>query len=1084
MKKIFSCILFISLAFLSFSFNVSAEEEAARLMRMPDINDGKIVFVYQEDLWTVDSAGGTATRLTVHDGMELYPKFSPDGKWIAFIGNYNGSESVFIIPSEGGEAIRLTYHPDFGCMVAGWTPDSQKVVFTSSINSFTSYITRLYEVSINGGAPSLLPIPYGTFCSYSPDGKKILFNNHFEKFWWWKRYKGSGNQDVWLYDKENKKFTRLTDYEGNDTWPMYGLNDTFYYVSEKNGTANIFAQSLKDKKTEQITNHNFAVKWPSLDADRKTMVYESDGRLYKLDTTTAKVDEVVVYAPCDDHFDMVEYINPLRSSMFSFDDVINGFDISPTGKRVVFSSRGDIFTAPEQNGDIDNLTQSSGARDQYPAWSPDGKYLAYVSDETGEDEIYLVHQRTGNKSKLTDTKKLKYNLKWSPDGKKILYGAIDNSLAFVDIASKNVTEIARCKFNELYDYNWAPDNKWVTYNMAKKNNYEDIYIYSVSSKSSKKITKEHMDYSCPTFARDGKNLIFISGNMGITNINSVSLMPEKSDPYQKVEDEEPIVEAVVDKKDDKKPADKNKKADKKDDKKSELKVEIDFKNIQDRIRALPIGGGSYYDLQAANKYYYYMKMNFNFDMDENDFWGFMTPFTLYCYDIEKQKTEYVTTGVGSYTISAKGDKVLIWNGRTFQTFFAGGKPSPSESVNLSRVSMKVDLKEEWKQIFNESWRMVRDNFYDPNMHGVDWNKIKEYYSALLPYIKTREDLNTLLCEMVGELNASHQGVMGGEWPFSRYYPISSLGAELTPDYNAGYYRFTKIYKGDKIKYKSPLDNEYVKIKEGDYLIAINGKTVKADDNYYKYLLTPANKITLKTNSKPSEEGSVETKIEPVRSEMPLRYKEWVDKNTEYVDKSSSDKIGYMHLRNMGSTDLHNFMNYLKAYRDKEGIIIDIRYNGGGWIDENLIDMLERLPYMTMKTRYNDTEFKPGNGFYGKIAVLINEYSLSDAEIFPQAVKARNLGKVIGVPTYGFCIAVDGHTLIDKGYIRKTFIGLWDFDGNMIESKGVQPDIYVENTPESEVEGKDLQLKKAVDYLKEEIKKSPRKTDYPQNTPAR
>lgn len=1112
MKKLAQVIFFVSFFLINLSNIVMAKDESARLMRTPDYHNGKVVFVYQEDLWTVDEKGGTASRLTVHDGKEQFPKFSPDGKWIAFTGNYNGSNSVFIMPSQGGEPKQLTYYPDYSTMVIGWTPDSQKVLFVSNRKSSTWCYNKIFEIDIKGGLPCSLNIDKGSFASYSPDGTKIVFNNHPEYHWWWKRYKGSFNQDVWLYDKGKNKFLRLTDYEGNDTWPMWGLDDKIYFVSDRNDIANIYSYSLKDKAIKQITKHNIdGVKWASMGSDRKNIVYECDGRLFKLDTSNAKVNEIVVYASCDDHYDMVEYFNPSH--------FIRAFDVSPTGKRIVFEARGDIFTAPVEHGDIRNLTKSSSSRDRYPTWSRDGKYIAYISDATGDDEIYIAHQlQKETPVKLTDDKNFKFNPKWSPDSKKILYTTHDHHLLYLDISNKQVKSIAQDKFYRIYGYNWSPDNKWITYQLNNRNYYNDIYIYSLETNKSVKITNAPSFYSDPQFTPDGEKLIFLASenngwysfrqNEGYglfgayiptpTKILSVTLIEEKEEPYEKVQDEEPIEGEVDKQKDDKTESEdkddvskgKDSKKAKKDDKK-EIKVEIDFKDISSRIRTVPVDPGPYGDLQVTDKYYYYVKTDYNelLESDEEEqWWQDTTPQSLYSYDVEKQKTKEILHGIRKYTLSFNGEKILTWNNKNFQVFDVGEEPDAKKSiVKLDKLSIKLDRRAEWEQIFNECSRVVRDYFYDPNIHGVDWNKVKNYYANLLPYVKTREDLNILLTEMVGELNASHQGVSGGDWPEQNWYNVGLLGAELIPDYKAGYYKFTKIYKGDKSnkRYRAPLDNEFVKIKVGDYLLAINGEIVKAEDDYYKFLVNEVNKkITLTTNSKPTMNGAIESKIKPVYSEMSLRYKEWLDKNNDFVEKTSSRKIGYMHLQDMGGQGLDAFDKFFQANNDKEGLIIDVRYNGGGGIDSILIDKLERIAYMTGKTRYGESQMWPTNVFAGKIVVLINEYSFSDAEIFPRAFQIRKLGKVIGVPTLGYCIAVTEHKLIDDGRIRKTFVGIWDLEGQMIESKGVQPDIYVENTHESELAGKDLQLEKATDYLMEEIKKSPRQYNYPQKTPAR
>jgi len=1067
-------MLFLMMIMFCFAVCVVAQQEPIRLMRYPDVANGKIVFCYQGDLWLVEQSGGRAMRLTVHHGDEIYPKFSPDGKWIAFTGNYLGGTNIFIIPVDGGQPKQLTYHPSSD-RVQGWTPDSKYVIFTSSRTTYSWAYAELFKVSIDGHYPEMLPVDRGDQPSLSPDGKKMAFNRHPGRFWWWKRYKGTFNQDVWIYDFDGKTFEQATKYEGNDNWPMWGKDNKIYFVSDRNHTVNIFAYSLEDKQIQQITQHtDDGVQWPSMSPDGEFIVYENNGQLYLLDTMKGTTDEVVVSAPTDDRFDLVEFVNPKGH--------IQSFNISPSGKRAIFGARGEIFTVPAEMGDIRNLTESASAREQYPVWSPNGKYIAYVSDVNGEQEVYIIDQKGEDEQiQLTDNGKFKFGLKWSPNSKNLLYRTNNHYLYMIDVDNKSVVEVAYNKFTELGDYSWSPDSKWIAYSFNEKNRNADIYLYSVDEKKSHQFTKGATDDYNPVFTTDGKTLVYLSEPIpGSRKMYSISLMPEEEEPYRKEEDEEEVTEEEEDKEkpeegkeekaegaEEKKEEEKEAKEEKpkEDKKKDEVVVEIDFENVMDRVRVVPVGKGNPYNLQMTKGHYYFLSSG-----------------TLYSFDVKKVKTEKVVDKASRYRIAAKGKKILIRDGSTYQIVEAKAGGGSKKTVNLDGLTMKIDRLAEWKQIFNEGWRMVRDYFYDENYHGVDWKGVREHYGSLLPYVRTRDELNTLMAEMVGELNASHQGVGGGDDPPSKKrYSVAMLGAELEPDYEVGYYRFTKIYKGDKSdsRYRAPLDADYVKIKRWDYLLAINGQPVPATDNYLKYLVNQhRNHITLTTNSVTMMEGAVKTRIKPLTSDYRLRYKEWIDKNTRLVDEMSDGKVGYVHLAGMGGRDLDVFKKYFQAYRYKEAIIIDVRYNGGGSIDPALIDMLERRQYQTTRVRDSAPVERPADIFGGKVVVLCNEYSFSDAEVFPSAVKVRKLGTIIGKQTLGFVIAVSGYRLVDGGNIRKTFVGLWEPDGTQLETRGAVPDIIVENLPEDEVKGKDAQLEKAISYLMEEIKKSPRDYDYP------
>ena len=661
-----------------------------------------------------------------------------------------------------------------------------------------------------------------------------------------------------------------------------------------------------------------------------------------------------------------------------------------------------------------------------------------------------------------------------------MFHTSDNSLYLLDIDTKDLVTVARNPVTLIDDYSWSPDSRWVAYAYREKNYNSDIYLFDTEEKKSTGFLMGPTDDYQPVFTPDGKTLVFFSESVPEqVEIKSVSLGPEEKAPYQKPEDEE------GQDKDQKKKEEKGagKEPAKDEEKKEEgkpaavaVKVEID--GAGSRVRRLPLVADHYRNLQVTDSHYYFLMSASKTDPDESPKRGGMA---LYAFDLKELVPRKIADHVLSYQTAMKEKKLVLWDGE-FKVLEANGKEGRPEPISLSNMRLKVDRRIEWQQIFDESWRMVRDYFYDPNLHGVNWEAMRDYYRSLLPYVRTRQELNILLVEMVGELNASHNGLTGGDYPNEvERYPVALLGAELEPDPGTGLYRFKRIYKGShsETRFYAPLDADYVKIREGDYLLAINGQEMSANENYLKYLVNQdLNQIELTTNRQPGREGAIVTKIKPITSDYPLRYRAWVEKNREQVEKGSNGKIGYFHLENMGENDLKEFKKWFEAYRYKEAIIIDVRYNGGGYIDPKLIDMLERRPYHINRERNSVSLERPLEGFYGKVVVLCNEYSFSDAEVFSSGFKILKLGTVIGKQTLGYVIAVRSHRLIDGGLIRQPIVGMWELDGTQLESRGAVPDIIVENTPEDELQGRDRQLEKAIDYLMEEIEKNPRNYNYP------
>jgi tricorn protease len=1079
---------FVIIAVSATSILPDVPGEPARLMRRPAISDGRIVFRYQNDLWLVPEEGGIARRLTIHSGVEDYPKFSPDGRWIAFQGDYNErSGAIFVMPADGGSPAQLTFH-SLGGQPITWTNDGKKVLFASRRESFVRFFTKLFSVPAEGGIPVELELGMASFASYSPDGGKIAFNRHPDLFWWWKRYKGTMNQDIWIYDFKAEAFTKITDYEGNDSWPMWTGN-TIYFVSDREGDINnIFVHDLSSGETRQVTSFTEnGVTWPSMSSDGSRIVFERDARLYVLDTGSGEAKEVVVYTPSDNLQNMTSYIDPL--------EYIRSFDVSPSAKRIVFEARGEIFTAPAEHGDVRNLTKSPGSRDSEPSWSPDGRYIAYISDRTGDNEIYLVDQMGKEKEKkLTSTGHFKKHLIWSPESDKLAYTTEDNALYIIGIDGSKPKLVARNEHREIITKHWSPDGRWLAYDFAVRNRNRDIFIYDIKEDEHHQVTRELADDCEPFFTPDGKYLILITDRMGGNRMLArISLLPEEEMPFIFEDDEEGVDgededDDEEDDADDDGDDDKKGEKGKKKKKKEKVEVKIDFKDIESRIRRIPrTGGRALHNVQATERYYYYQiagRVMF-----------FMRPsYDLYAFDVEKLKTKKMASSIVTYAIAADGKKLAYYDGTTFGIVKVGQKVAAKKKddddddkknggkLNIKKKTrMKLDRRAEWNQIFDEGWRVVKYHFYDPNYHGVDWDAVKKRYESLLPYVRTRDELNLLMTEMVGELNASHQGVRGGDSESPPRTTMAFLGGKLVLDEKSGYARFEKIYEANNMSftYRSPLDNDFIDVKEGDYLVGVDGHILEPNENFYEYLVDKThNKITILTNDKPTAKGAKETTFKPLNYDIRLQYKDWVDGNVSYVEKESNERIGYMHLSDMMGRGWIEFKEKFERFRYKDAIIIDVRFNGGGNIDTRIIDYLERRPYQISRVRNQSAIERPHDGFYGHVVVLINEFSFSDAEVFPSAVKERGLGTLIGIPTLGYVIAVNSHYLIDGGSIRKTFIGLWEWStGRNLESLGVEPDILVVSTPELEKAGRDVQLEKAVEFLMDKIGDDPRDYDY-------
>jgi len=1059
------CVLFSSILFAAMS---------GRFMQYPDINGDKIVFSYENDIWLAQKSGGLAVRLTSHPGAEYAPKISPDGKWIAFTGSYDDGNNVYVIPIDGGIPKRLTYPS--GGQVVTWTPDGKKVVFRAMFENNYRPIIRLYSVSLAGELPEPLPVPRGVLCSYSPDGKKMVYNPRGREEYYWKRYKGGQYQDIWQYDFVKNQFTPITDYVGKNSYPLW-LGEKMYFVSDRgaNGIANFYTYHFSTKKVDQITQYaDFDVQMPS--SDGRQIIYLHSGYLYLLDAATGKSQKVEVQIPTDRWQLADRTINPK--------DYIHSMSISNDGKTAVFEARGDVFLVPtDENEETKNLTQSPGTRERYPQVSPDNKWVAFFSDKSGDYELYIKNLKTTD-DWIQLTKGVKttyYHLEWSPDSKKILFGDKDLTIYYADILTKKVTKIDdsdQLKNDEFYweisDYSWSPDSKWVTYSFVQFNRNSKIFLYSLEQNKIYPVTDDFYDNLNPSFDANGDYLYFLSYRnfsvqMDVFEDNHIIPHPVQVMLVQLKAGQKPPFEKSGD-----------------DSAKSKDEpFRIDLDGIQQRIFSLPVSAGNYFFLKAGKGMVTWASVDdFSEDEYEEIFKpGGRTKWSLHVFDTKKEKETVLESKISDWKLSVNREQVIFKRNADYFTTALKKmdlKKDPGEKVNLDKMVYRVNSQAEWAQIFNDAWRWYRDFFYDAEMHGRDWAKMGENYRAYLPQLNSRQDLNWLLSQMVGELCVSHTYVGGGdngpqETPDNPLFN-GLLGVDLVPGAN-GFHQFKTIYGPTDINrdLKSPLLRPDIQLKEGDYLIAINGKEIKSPANPYQSLqVTKGQKVTVTVNDKATAAGARTYTIEPIRSEYTLRYHRWVADNIKKVLKMSDDNIGYMHITAMGGDNVAQFDRYWRAFRYKKGLIIDVRGNGGGWTEYFIIDKLERkmTAYNVLK---NMKPFRyPGSTITGPIAVVTNEHNGSDGEAFIEDFKANKLGTVIGVPSWGGLVGiVNGQTTIDNGTVHQSNNSFYGANGKwLVENHGADPDILVDNDPASVMAGQDKQLETAIQVLFKQIKEKP------------
>lgn len=1052
----------------------------ARMLRYPDINGNLIAFVYAGDIWTVNTNGGTAKRLTSHAGTELFPKISPDGKWIAFSAEYSGSRQIWVMPSEGGTARQLTFYNSVGGMpprggfdnvVLDWTPDSKRILFRANRTSFGDRNGRYFTVSIDGGFEEPLPIINGGFATFSPDGSQLCFTPVDREFRTWKRYKGGRATDLWTYDLKNNSSQQITQWAGSDQWPVwYGSH--IFYASDRDSRLNIWRYNVATGEDEQITKHaDFDVMWPS--GRNGKLVYENGGYLYVLDIASADSHRITV---------AIDYDNPNLHPYFrNVKDFIGSYTLSPTGKRALFEARGDIFSVPVEKGEIQNLTNSQGVREISPVWSPDGKQIAYYSDATGEYELYLLENKEGATPRQVTSSSTawKHTAEWSPRNTHLVYGDRTMKLWLVDILTGKQTTIDEATAEEIGDYTFSPDGDWIAYSKSAPNYQSALWAYQLSTGRKYQLTDATFSDSNPVFSCDGKFLFFLSNrdfNLAFSsfefdylynNATRIYALPLRGDgtsltPYK--EDREPYGDEKNDNAKKKEKNDASKKGKEPDSKPSpeKIKVEIDTDHAEHRIQALPLNPGNYRLIGSVEEGLLYSSGN-----------------KIIRYNIKDEKTEDILDGVG-YGILAADGKSFIYRQRDN---YGVAKNQPGQNantgkINLDNLRMKIDPRAEWNQIYADAFRIFRDYFYVNNMHGVDWKGIQKNYGALVPFVPSRFDLDYILNEIVSETNTGHSYVDWGDIARVDRIDGGLLGAELVADPSAGRYKIGKIYPGENWNEnrRSPLTESGINVKEGDYIIRINGQELTTAQNPYELLENLGNRyIELTINSSPSSAGAKSYNVKTITSELELMYLDWVTERREMVDRLSGGKIGYIHVPNTAIEGNRELFRGMYAFHHKDALIIDDRYNGGGFIPDRMIDLLNRrtLAYwhrnglsLPMKT--------PGIAHDGPKVMLINGYSSSGGDAFPYFFRKTGEGKLIGTRTWGGLVGISGNArLVDGGYISVPRFGIYDKTGQwIIEGVGVYPDIEVVDRPEELAKGNDPSIEKAVEVLLEELKTNP------------
>lgn len=1063
MKPNYPLLLIVLLTTLGQAYS-GFSQNGTRMLHQPDLSEDRVVFVYADDLYTAPAQGGQAVALTTHPGSESSPKFSPDGQFIAFTGEYDGNTDVYVIPAAGGHPVRLTYHPGSD-LVQGWTPDGQVLFSSSRFNP--NRRSQLFTIHPDGGYPVQLPIPQMALADYSPDGRHIAYtpvNNAFDS---WKRYRGGRTTPVWIIDVSDWSHIEIPHINASDTYPVW-IGQKVFFLSDRNLDMNLFSYDTESGAlVEHVKKAGSDIKY--LSGSHRELVFSREGYMYRFDPATGQSTQIVVEVLTD---------NPhVRPHFKNVSSEIRHAHISPSGKRAVFEAHGEILTVPAENGDIRNITETPGVMERHPAWSPDGSKIAYFSDESGEYALHIKDQFGRNTVKKIRIKEPTFfsDLAWSPDGEWIVFTDKKRQIHLYDCSSERL---------ELVDQHadspaWSPDSKWLTYTRRLDNRFGVIWIWSLEEKKSYPVSDGMSDAGEPVFGSEGKFLFFkASVNSGMTksgldmtsndhpvtwNIYLAVLDAETKSPFEPRSDDEPVKEESGKPKDEKDTSDDQKRN---NDKEKEKPMKVDPAGLDQRIIALPGRDGSYSGLTAAQNKLFYRSGG-----------------DMMVYDFKERKSSTFLSGVQGFMISADGNKFLYRSGGNWGVADLKGKPKNTDGrLDLKELEIRVEPREEWAQMLREAWRLNRDYFYDPNMHGVDWEANLNRYQAYLPDLAHRSDLNYILKEMLGELCVGHSYVRGGSGSSVDRVPGGLLGADFEID--QGRYRFSKIYSGLNWNpdLRAPLTEPGIRVQTGDYLLAVNGKELTAEQNVFALFENTSGKqveLLVSTTIKPEDGRKVI--VVPVSSEASLRNRDWIEGNRKKVDELSEGKLGYVYLPNTGSGGYSYFNRYFFPQSDKDGLVIDERFNGGGQVANYIIEYLGKELLNYWAPRVGPDYESPFAANFGPKVMIINEYAGSGGDWMPFYFRETGVGKLVGKRTWGGLVGIGGTPgLMDGGSVTAPNFAIFSKDGKwIIENEGVYPDYDIEMTPRDVIEGRDPQLEKAIEVALEELKtKQHKKTARP------
>ena len=1107
-----------------------AQSETPLLLQSPALSKTQIAFAYGGNLWVVAREGGDARRLVAADpGTASGPLFSPDGSLVAFTGDFDGNQDVYVVPAAGGELKRLTSHPGTDVAVA-WSPDGKRILFRSSREAYSRF-EKLFTVPVEGGFPTEVPVPMGVQGAYSADTAQLAYVPFWNRragagdaYIAIKNYRGGKTSRIWIAQLADSAVTPVPRENSNDFNPLW-IGDKVYFLSDRAGATTLFSYDVKSRAVSQVVkNDGFDLK--SASAGPGAIVYEQFGSLHLFDLASGQTRAVTVRVAAD-----------LPQVRTRFEKIaarqLSNADLSPTGARTVFEAHGEIFTVPAEKGDVRNLTRSKSAADRDPAWSPDGKSIAYFSDASGEYALHVSDQ-TGlgevKKFTLSATPSFFYSLVWSPDSKKIAYSDKRGQRWYLELASGKSTLVDTDGSQRAARQAWSPDSRWLTYTKNLPNNLAAVFVYSLETAKATQVTDGMSDARFPDFDHSGKYLYFTaSTDLGLTsgrsNMSSIGhpttravylavlpkdltspLAPEsdeekeeaakdkeapkKTDPEVKVADVEKTDKPAAsegDAKPEAKPAvaEAGAGAAKKNEK-GPAKVVIDFEGLSQRILALPLPERNYSVLTAGKDGIVYVLEGPQVAGGGEG----PTKYALQRFDLKTRKTEKILDGVEEFHLAAKGDKML-WRADGKWAIAAADKaPKPGDGVlKLESIEVEVDPRAEWRQMFKEVWRLQRDFFYDPKHHGMDLAQLEKVYAPFLPGIASRADLNYLFAEMLGQLSVQHMYVAGGTKPDTKAVAVGLLGA----DYKIanGRYQFARVYDGENWnpQAKAPLTQPGVNVKAGDYLLAVNGRPLTASDEIFGFFGgLAAKQVVLKVGPNADGNGARDVTVVPVASESSLRNLAWIEGNRRKVDELSGGKLAYIYVPDTAVPGYTSFNRYFFAQVGKQGAVVDERFNGGGWLADYIIDYLKRPMLSSSITREGEIVPSPTAAIFGPKTMIINEYAGSGGDAMPWYFRKAAVGPLVGTRTWGGLVGIGGYpTLIDGGTVTAPHWAIFGLEGKWeVENIGIAPDIEVELDPKLVRAGRDPQLEKAVEVVLEALKKNPPVKppvpDYPTYTP--